>query len=293
MTPRPRSDRLLRIAGVVLLVAAFAALATYAVRSDTDQDAQVRRLSSDIDEVSAAYHRLAEDYERRTGETPTTIAVPPPDVDEPTRADVERIVTEQVLDLLDAHPELRGRDGKAPSDAELAERIAAVIASRPDLRGEAGRDAPPVTDDDLAPLVAAAVVRHLTANPPPGVTPEMIRAAVGEWLLDNGPAMIRAAVEAWLADHPPPPGPAGEPAPPVTEAEIAAVVLAYFVANPPPAGPAGPPPSPEAVAVAVAAWLDANLAAVVDARLAAGRFVCNPPDTGPPRQPLACQFTPG
>jgi len=96
--------------------------------------------------------------------------------------------------------------------------------------------------------VYAAVASYFTAHP----------VEDGEDGANASPAAIAAAVGNYLAEHPPE---QGDPGPPPTGEQVAAAVEAYLIANPPPAGPPGEDgedASPEAIAQAVAAYMETH-----------------------------------
>lgn len=116
---------------------------------------------------------------------------------------------------------------KAPparaSDEQVRRTVAAYFRDHPVRDGETPKPAE----------IAAAVARHLKANPP----------VTGDQIAD--------AVEVYLTEHPPSPGPTGasgetgppgergEPGRPPTAEEIAAAVRAYIEAHPLPVCPDG------------------------------------------------------
>jgi len=96
--------------------------------------------------------------------------------------------------------------------------------------------------------VYAAVSAYFTAHP----------VEDGEDGEDVSPAQIAAAVGNYLTEHPPE---QGEPGPPPSGDQVAAAVETYLIANPPPAGPPGEDgedASPEAIAQAVAAYIETH-----------------------------------
>jgi len=137
-----------------------------------------------------------------------------------------------------------------------------------------GKDADPVSDDQLA----AVVSRHFEEHPVlPGrdadpVSTEQLVSAVALHLADNPPApgrdgkdaepisveQIREVVARHLEANPPAPG---KDAPPVAEEVVAAVVARHLEAHPPAPGRDGKdaePVSEEAVATVVARHLEAH-----------------------------------
>jgi len=102
--------------------------------------------------------------------------------------------------------------------------------------------------------------------PGPGPSDTQVYAAVSSYFdahpvedgEDASPAAIAAAVGNYLTEHPPE---QGDPGPPPSGQQVAAAVEAYLIANPPPAGPPGEDgedATPEAIAAAVAAYIETH-----------------------------------
>jgi hypothetical protein len=130
---------------------------------------------------------------------------------------------------------------------EQAEKVADAPVPGPiGPIGPSGEPGPPPTPEQIR----GAVDQYLIENPPPAgraPTANEVAAAVAGYLVANPPspgrpptaAEISDAVQVYFANNPPPAGPTGDPGRPPTADEIRAAVAEYLAANPPPAGPAG------------------------------------------------------
>lgn len=129
--------------------------------------------------------------------------------------------------------EANGNEPVAPDPEELIENPGAEL---PEPQGPSDAQ------------VYAAVASFFTAHP----------VDDGEDGEDASPAAIAAAVGNYLTEHPPE---QGEPGPPPSGEQVAHAVETYLIANPVPAGPPGEDgedATPEAIAQAVAAYIETH-----------------------------------
>jgi hypothetical protein len=150
--------------------------------------------------------------------------------------------------------------------SEQIDALAAALAAEQDAAEERGET--PVAPDpqDLLEDPEFTPEPGPQGEPGPGPSDSQVYAAVSAFFTahpvedgeDAAPADIAAAVGNYLTEHPPE---QGDPGPPPSGQQVAAAVETYLIANPPPAGPPGEngeDASPEAIAAAVAAYMETH-----------------------------------
>lgn len=136
----------------------------------TDQGNKIDRSEESFELLSNEYRQLAKEFKSKTGQTPTTIALPD-DPDDPII--IEGIDGEDGRDGepgIDGRPGIDGIDGLNGLDGKPG------VDGKPGPDGKPGADGKPGTNsvstdlptsDELTSLITNFVTAYLTANPPP------------------------------------------------------------------------------------------------------------------------------